>query len=205
MFAAADSDDEIAAVLTHEIAHLVARHSEEQASKKLIGCLAMLPAIPFLAPLLLVADVAFLPLLGLAVPPLALAVPPLALGVWLLLLASDRNYEPKADDIGQLLMAEAGFDPRAAISFWNKMNRLERRDLGANARLHEYWKSEHPHDSPSISRTASNVWKALYMTGNGPLQPDLSSREVQELEKIKRRWEAFLRQRPPQAINSIGA
>lgn len=109
----------------------------------------MLPAIPCLARLLFVAHVALLPLLGLAVPPLAL-------GVWLLLLASDRNYEPEADDISQLLMAEAGFDPRAAISFWNKVNKLERKDLRANCRLEEYWileeywKSEHPHVSTQL-------------------------------------------------------
>ncbi|KAL8907097.1 MAG: hypothetical protein Q9171_006002 [Xanthocarpia ochracea] len=181
VFAAVDSDDEIAAILSHEIAHFIAGHSEEEASKQSIGYLSLLPAVPCFASL------ASLPL----------AIPSLALGVWWLLSpVADDKYEAEADDIALLLMAEAGFDPRVVTSIFERLNGLADPVPGANRLFtdetwneltHEAWNSKHPHESPAISRITSNVWKALYLTGKGPSHPDLSREEKQDLEKSKQR------------------
>ena len=138
MFAAADSDDEIAAILSHGIAHFIADHSREQADRRLIGYLTLLPAIPCFASL------ASLPL----------AVPSLAMSAWLLLFpVAEQEYEAEADDIGLLLMAEAGFDPRVVPSVFERLNKLAHRGSRANTFLaddslneltSEAWNSKHP-------------------------------------------------------------
>ena len=43
------------------------------------------------------------------------------------LLPYGRTQESEADHIGLLLMAQAGYDPRDAIEFWERMERSERR------------------------------------------------------------------------------
>jgi predicted Zn-dependent protease len=42
------------------------------------------------------------------------------------LLPYGRTQESEADHIGLLLMAQAGYDPRAAIEFWERMERVDR-------------------------------------------------------------------------------
>ena len=130
IFAGVDSDDEIAAILSHEIAHFIAGHSEEETSQQLIGFLTLLPAVPSFASL------ASLPL----------AIPSLALGVWLLLFpVADHKYEAEAEDIGLLLMAEAGFDPRVVPSVFEKLNGFANRGSRANKLFtDETWNSKHP-------------------------------------------------------------
>ncbi|KAL8697930.1 MAG: hypothetical protein Q9201_006849 [Fulgogasparrea decipioides] len=56
MFAAAETDDEIAAFLSHEIAHVLARHVEARKSGYLMARLAMTPALPFVVGAQLVAE-----------------------------------------------------------------------------------------------------------------------------------------------------
>ena len=47
------------------------------------------------------------------------------------------------------MMADAGFDPSAAVSVWKKMKRMEDRVLGAypEAQPDPQWLSTHPHVS----------------------------------------------------------
>lgn len=139
MFAVADSDDEIAAILSHGIAHFIADHSREQADRRLIGYLTLLPTVPCSASL------ASLPL----------AVPSLAMSAWLLLFpVAEQKYEAEADDIGLLLMGEAGFDPRVVPSVFERLNKLTHRGSGANTfcadenfteLTSEAWNLKHPH------------------------------------------------------------
>ena len=72
IFEAADSDDEIAAVLSHQIAHFLAHHREEQFSGKLINRLAILPAMTSVVPWLFISKLASYAPLGLIVPSFAL-------------------------------------------------------------------------------------------------------------------------------------
>lgn len=138
IFAAADSDDKIAAFLSHRIAHLIAHHFEERLSGRLLGWVSLIPAIPWLA------SSHFL-MRGASFASLGLATLYVALGAKLL-LCSPRYHEPEADEIIALLMAQAGFDPRAALSVWGKLNQLEERGLGADTRFENGpWVLEHPH------------------------------------------------------------
>ena len=114
-------------------------------------------------------------------------------------------------------MTEAGFDPAATVSFWNKREELERkiRLASSNEQKAECF-STHPHvslDPPltiihltghggqsesRIDRAARGVPGVLYLTGKASLLVRLSFRQARKLRKQKRRWEEFLLARPSQ-------
>jgi predicted Zn-dependent protease len=97
------TDDEIAAVMGHEIAHALREHSREQVSRQM----GTQMAVGIAGALLGIGD------LGTS---LAGAVADVTLN-----LPKSRTAEVEADRIGVELAARAGFDPRAAISLWQKM------------------------------------------------------------------------------------
>lgn len=100
------TDDELAAVIGHEIAHALREHSRERASEQAVAGLG----ITILATVAGVGSVgqkgmeyAYQGLLG---------------------LPNSRAHETEADRIGVELAARAGYDPRAAISLWEKMGEV---------------------------------------------------------------------------------
>src|SRR5499426_315941 len=105
------TDDELAAVMGHEIAHALREHGRERASQQMAaGAGASLAGV--------VADI-FLPGSG------QLATQGAGLGAQVgVLLPYSRTHETEADRIGVELAARAGYDPRAAITLWQKMARL---------------------------------------------------------------------------------
>ena len=99
------SDDELAAVMAHEVGHVIAQHSRERLSQAVATDLG-------------------LQVLGASgkLGPGALDAVNLALGVGVG-LPFGRLQESEADFVGLNLMAQAGYDPRAAITLWQKMSR----------------------------------------------------------------------------------
>ena len=133
------TDDELAAVLGHEIANVLANHSKNRLS---VGTVASVVAFPFIIPTALCL---------LMEETLIFAIPfaiPLALVAASVFYVS-RKREAEADYIGMMLMADAGFDPSAAVGVWKKMKRMEDRVLSANpeAQPDPQWLSTHPHVS----------------------------------------------------------
>jgi predicted Zn-dependent protease len=96
------TDDELAAVLGHEIAHALREHVREQVS---LQAAQQLP----LAILSAVSGNQALAQLGDVVADVTLSLP------------RSRKAELEADRIGVELAARAGYDPRAAITLWEKM------------------------------------------------------------------------------------
>lgn len=97
------SDDEIAAIMGHEIAHALREHARERASEQqaaglLIGVGAALLGV------------------GQAGSDLGQMAYKVAVG-----MPNSRAHETEADRIGVELAARAGYDPRAAITLWQKM------------------------------------------------------------------------------------
>ena len=97
------TDDELAAVMGHEIAHALREHGREQASQAAAQGLL----ISIVGAAARVGDVG--QNLGQTVLDLTFNLP------------HSRTDETEADRIGVELAARAGYDPRAAISLWQKM------------------------------------------------------------------------------------
>jgi len=97
------TDAELAAVMGHEIAHALREHGRERASQQV----AQQTIIGIGAALLGIGD---------AGASLANVVADVTIG-----LPYSRGFETEADRIGVELAARAGYDPRAAVSLWQKM------------------------------------------------------------------------------------
>lgn len=97
------TDDELAAVMGHEIAHALREHGRERASQQV----AQNAVIGVGAALLGIGD---------AGAQLANIVADVTVG-----LPYSREFEREADRIGVELVARAGYDPRAAVTLWQKM------------------------------------------------------------------------------------
>lgn len=100
------SDDELAAVMGHEIAHALREHSRERASEQTLAGIGIS----------VVAAVAGIGQLGQKGMEYAYQ--------GLLGLPNSRQHETEADRIGVELAARAGYDPRAAITLWQKMGKV---------------------------------------------------------------------------------
>ncbi|MBX9912922.1 MAG: M48 family metallopeptidase [Pseudomonadaceae bacterium] len=100
------SDDELAAVMGHEIAHALREHGREAMSKA-YGTQMAQQGIGAL--------------LGLGQDSMALADQVVQLGMT---LPNSRENENEADLIGLELSARAGYNPEAAVSLWQKMARV---------------------------------------------------------------------------------
>lgn len=120
-----------------KLAHVIAEHSAEQLSRLTLGYLLLGP---------------FLPVVGLAllIEKLAPFIQFPQLGVTFVSDALSRIREREADYIGMLLMTEAGFHPRGAVTFFRKMNAIEdflkKADPETEAHQSEFL-STHPHVS----------------------------------------------------------
>jgi predicted Zn-dependent protease len=98
------TEDGLAVVMGHEVAHALARHGGERVSQSMIaqyGLTAVQVGLGASNPLILQ---------GIAA----------AYGVGVQ-LPFGRKQESEADHIGLILMAKAGYDPREAVPFWERM------------------------------------------------------------------------------------
>jgi predicted Zn-dependent protease len=101
------SDDEIAQVMGHEIAHALAKHQAEKMSRALATTVGV-------SAVAILSDRRYA---GAAAAGTAVAAK-LALD-----LPNSRGAESEADRIGIELAAKAGYDPRSAVTLWEKMGK----------------------------------------------------------------------------------
>jgi len=97
------TDDELAAVMGHEIAHALREHGRERASQAAGQNLVLGVGGALLG-------------LGDASLQLASIITDVTIN-----LPNSREHEVEADRIGVELAARAGYDPRAAVALWQKM------------------------------------------------------------------------------------
>jgi hypothetical protein len=98
----------LAAVIGHEVSHVIARHSAERMSQALLAQIGLTAADVALA----ASNSQYQPVVSAA----------LGLGAqYGVLLPFSRAHESEADHIGLLLMAKAGYDPSEAIGLWQRM------------------------------------------------------------------------------------
>lgn len=104
LFKFTDNDAELATVMGHEVAHAILRHGGERISQGMLQQLG--------AELLKINEVSegWLQAYGIAASGLAI-------------LPYSRKHEYEADEVGLILLARAGYNPNAALSFWAKFGK----------------------------------------------------------------------------------
>ncbi len=128
------TDDEIASVMGHEVAHALREHARARIAK---GQLTELGA-SVLGQIIGQGRYADL----------------FRIGGDLLTLRFSREDEIEADVIGLELAARAGYDPRAAVSLWQKMQ-------AADGRAPPQWLSTHPSSGSRIEEIERQLPKVL--------------------------------------------
>lgn len=131
------TNDEIAAVMGHEMTHALEEHAKSKIGAQAITNLAVGIGKSYAGNIgeLGNAAIDFGSQVGIGLP-------------------YSRNLESRADYGGLMLMAKAGYNPNAAISLWEKMNRLD--GAGGSSFL-----STHPSNTQRITDMRKNLPAAL--------------------------------------------
>lgn len=120
IFGVATNQDQLAAVLAHEIGHVVEHHHDERITRQM-GASVGVQLLGALA-----GDYGTLASQGGSL-----------LAQTGFLLPGSRTQESEADIVGQRLMAQAGFDPAQAVNLWQNM-------IAAGGSRPPQWLSTHP-------------------------------------------------------------
>jgi predicted Zn-dependent protease len=129
------TDDEVATVMGHEIAHALREHARARMGKNAATGIGAN----------LLSNVLGLGQLGQTVT---------SYGAQLLTLQFSRSDESDADLVGMELAARAGFDPRAGVTLWQKM-------AAASQGAPPQWLSTHPSGNTRIADIQANLPKVL--------------------------------------------
>jgi beta-barrel assembly-enhancing protease len=171
----ADNEAQLAAVMAHELSHVVLRHGTAQASK---------------AQLMQGAAGIFGGIFGGSTGG-ALLTQGVALGAGSLLLRYSRSDETQADVLGTQALYDAGYDPRAMAQFFEK---LEAETKGKNP---PQFLSDHPNPGNRVERVDEEIDKL------GGVPPN-AKRDSAEFEAAKREVLALpVVKMPPAAAPSV--
>ena len=132
----------LAIVLGHEIAHAVARHSAEQMSTQIKQKYGMQ------------IGAAVLGGIGVGSNTSSLIQAVAAQGFNFKNLSYSRSHESEADHMGLIFAAMAGYDPQAAVNFWQRMA------AASNNQKSEFL-SDHPSDATRIKQIQGWMPEAL--------------------------------------------
>ncbi|WP_447976794.1 M48 family metallopeptidase [Candidatus Nitrospira bockiana] len=152
----------LATVMGHEVAHALQRHGAERVSRSILEGIGQLGAIAGAAA-------------GHVDPGVAMgAMSAYGIGVS---LPFNRRQESEADYIGLRLMAQAGYDPREAVPFWERMSGCPKNLIGklcfrSQAAIPEFL-STHPSDLTRIQQIEAWIPEVMqhYNRDGGPIAP----------------------------------
>jgi predicted Zn-dependent protease len=139
---------QLAAVMAHEVGHVLANHSNERASQSTLRNVGIAAAR----------------ILGASDTAVEVLDQGTQLGIF---LPFNRTQESEADVIGVMMMADAGFDPEQSILLWENMNEV------GGARPPEFL-STHPSPESRIAElqrmmpSANNLMQAARAQGRNP-------------------------------------
>jgi beta-barrel assembly-enhancing protease len=136
---AADEEAEMAGVMAHEIAHVAACHLAREQTR---GTLMQLATIP----LIFIGG-------GIGYGAYEAAGPAAMLGF----LKFSRGFEAEADYLGVEYMYRAGYDPSAFVSFFEKIQAMEKKKPGTLSKTFD----THPQTPDRIEKTQEEIAKIL--------------------------------------------
>jgi len=136
---AADEEAELAGVMAHEIAHVTACHYGREMTRAQLLQMMSLPAI-FMGGWI-----------GYA------AYEGMGLGIPLTFLHFSRTFESEADYLGVEYMYRAGYDPSAFVSFFEKLQAMEKKKPGTLSKAFD----THPQNAERIEKSQEEIRKIL--------------------------------------------
>lgn len=131
----------VAVVMGHEVAHAIANHGRERMSQGLAQQLGLSTISVAMGQNPSMTNQIILQAVGI--------------GSQIGMLKFSRQHESEADEIGLMFMAIAGYDPREAPKFWERMA------AGSKGGGTPEWLSTHPSDETRISDLNKNMPKAM--------------------------------------------
>ena len=130
----------LAAIVAHEVAHAVARHGGERLSQQL----ALRGAITLGGELMKKKD-------GTLDQKSKLILAAMGLGGTVgVILPYSRTHEFEADQIGQIYMARAGYDPAESVKLWRRMSKIKKPPIPV-------WLSTHPADDERVRKLGEHL------------------------------------------------
>lgn len=135
----ADNEAELAGVMSHEIAHIAARHGTRQATRGQLTQIATIPLI-FMGGW---TGYGIQQAAGVAIP----------LGF----LSFSRGFEAEADMLGLQYMYKAGYDPTGFVDFFEKLQSLEKKKPGSMSKFFR----THPPTDDRIKTAQKNIAEML--------------------------------------------
>jgi hypothetical protein len=136
---AADEEAEMAGVMAHETAHVCAHHAAREMTRANYAQLGTIPLI-FIGGWT-----------GYGIYEAA------NIGIPMTFLEFSREFEAQADYLGMQYMYRAGYDPQALISFFEKIENLQKQKPGAVARAF----SDHPQTPDRIQHSQEEMSRIL--------------------------------------------
>ncbi len=166
LFRYIQTDADLATVVSHEAAHVLARHAGERLSQNQLAQLGGMG-------------------LGLAMMgahPVTAQTAMLGYGLgtqYGVLLPYNRQQETEADRIGMILMAKAGYDPAQGVDFWRRFAYAKRDKMSMPGFL-----SSHPSDGDRI-----RAMEASLMEAKRYYQPQLAENTPEEISRTASPWQ----------------
>lgn len=134
----------LAAVVAHEVAHAVARHGGERLTHRLAYQGGMIIG----KELLKTED-------GKLTTNARLLMGALGMGTLFgVILPYSRTHELEADQIGQIYMAAAGYDPTESVRFWDRMAKIKKPPIPV-------WLSTHPAGEERVRKLRESLPDAM--------------------------------------------
>jgi len=165
---AADGEAELAGVMAHEIAHVCARHATRQMTRAQYANFATIPLI----------------FVGGGIGYAAYEAAGLALPITF--LSFQRGFEAEADYLGLQYMYKAGYDPQSFVSFFEKLQAMEKKKPGTLAKTF----ASHPQTPDRIEKSQEEIEKIL------AARPEYTV-TTSEFEDVKSRLASLENRRKP--------
>jgi predicted Zn-dependent protease len=138
---AADEEAELAGVMAHETAHVCAHHAAREMTRANYAQIGMVP-------LIMMTGYSWT---GYGIYEATQLMIPITF------LEFSREFEAQADYLGVQYMYRAGYDPQAFVTFFEKIENLEKTKPGAVARVFE----NHPQTPDRIQHTEEEIASIL--------------------------------------------
>jgi len=136
----ADEEAELSGVMAHEIAHVCAHHAAREMTRMNMAQIGMVPVMIFVGGWT-----------GYGIYEGS------QIGIPVTFLMFSREFEAQADYLGVQYMYRAGYDPQAFITFFEKIQALEKRKPGSVAKVF----ADHPQTPDRILHTQEEIARIL--------------------------------------------